>query len=144
MIYVYRYSQTANLVTSARFAVFLYLSTPLLLCLLLSIFDKTIFSYMNHLGNRIRELRELNNIKQREIAAFLKTDTAQISKIEKGIRLPKREQIIVLASILKADQEELISLWLADKVYDVVKDENMADQALETVSKNIKQNLNPQ
>jgi len=140
MIYVYRYSQTANLVTSARFAVFLYLSTPLLLCLLLSIFDKTIFTYMNHLGNRIRELRELNNIKQRELAAFFSTDTALISKIEKGTRQPKRDQVISLASLLKADQEELISLWLADKVYDVIKDENMADKALKTVSKNMKAN----
>ena len=93
---------------------------------------------MNHLGNRIRELRELNNIRQRKIAAFLKTDTALISKIENGTRLPKREQIIALSSILNADQEELISLWLADKVYDVIKDENMAGKALKTVSENIK------
>jgi HTH-type transcriptional regulator, competence development regulator len=104
----------------------------------MSIFDKTIFTYMNHLGNRIRELRELHNIKQREIAAFLSSDTAMISKIEKGTRQPKREQVIALASILKADQEELISLWLADKVYDVIKDENMADKALKTVAENIK------
>lgn len=96
---------------------------------------------MNQLGNKIRELRALHNIRQRQIAAFLDTDTAQISKFENGTRLPKREQVTALASFLKTDQEELLSFWLADKVYDVIKDENMADQALKTVTNNIKKSI---
>jgi hypothetical protein len=32
----------------------------------------------------------------------------------------------------------LLTLWLTDQVMDVVKDEPLADEALKTVSKNIK------
>ena len=89
---------------------------------------------MNQFGERIRELRMQLNIRQRQIAALLEADTAFVSKMEKGTRQPKREQVIALASLLKIDQEELIALWLADKVYEVIKNENMADEALKTVS----------
>lgn len=50
----------------------------------------------------------------------------------------KKEQIPLLAEILKADKDELITLWLADQVFDVIKDENMADEALKSVSRKIK------
>jgi energy-converting hydrogenase A subunit M len=36
-----------------------------------------------------------------------------------------------LAEILKADSNELLVLWLADQLYDVVKDEDMALRAME-------------
>jgi len=93
---------------------------------------------MNQFGSRIRELRMSQNIRQRQIAAELETDTAFVSKLEKGKKQPKREQVVKLACLLQVDQEELLSLWLADKVYDVVKDEDMADKALKTVAINIK------
>lgn len=101
-------------------------------------FDKTQINNMNHFGERIRDIRLSKNIRQRQIAAVLETDTAFVSKLEKGKKQPKREQVIKLANLLQIDQEELLSLWLADKVYEVVKDENMADKALKTVSINIK------
>lgn len=43
-----------------------------------------------------------------------------------------------LAEILKGDKEELLTLWLADQVYDVVKDEDVASEAIKNVSKKIK------
>lgn len=60
-------------------------------------------------------------------------DTAQLSKIEKGLRQLKREQLPLLADILKTDKEELLILWLADQLYDVVKDEDVALKAMEAV-----------
>lgn len=95
---------------------------------------------MNQLGNKIRELRELHNIRQRQIAAYLDTDTAQISKIEKGTRQLKREQVLALATFLHANHDELISLWLADKVYVVISGEPMANEALVTVSSKLMNN----
>lgn len=92
---------------------------------------------MNQFGSRIRELRVSQNIRQRQIAALLETDTAVISKLENGKKQPKREQVVKLANLFQVNQEELLSQWLADKVYDVVKDEDMADKALKTVSQNI-------
>lgn len=58
-------------------------------------------------------------------------DTAQLSKIEKGLRQLKKEQIPILAEILIVDKDELLILWLADQLYNVVKDEDVAIKAME-------------
>ena len=82
-------------------------------------------------GERVRELREKQNLYLRQVAPLLEMDTAQLSKIEKGLRQLKREQLPLLADILKTDKEELLILWLADQLYDVVKDEDVALKAIE-------------
>ena len=64
-------------------------------------------------------------------------DTTQLSKIEKGLRQLKREQIPIIADILKAGSDELMTLWLADQIYDVVKDEKMANEAMQVAEKKI-------
>jgi len=74
----------------------------------------------------------------RHVASALDIDTALLSKVERGSRVIKKEQIPLIAKILEADKEELTMLWLADQVMNVLKDEKMADEALKTVSKNIK------
>lgn len=74
----------------------------------------------------------------RHVASQLDVDTSIISKIERGERPIKKEQIAVLAEILKADKEELLTLWLADQLYNVIEGEPMADEALKKVSKKIK------
>lgn len=89
-------------------------------------------------GDRIRTLRERQNLYLRQVAPLLEMDTAQLSKIEKGLRQLKKEQIPILAKVLKADQKELETLWLTDQLMQLVKDEPTADEALKTVSKNIK------
>lgn len=89
-------------------------------------------------GERIRTLRESQNLYLRQVAPLLEMDTAQLSKIEKGLRQLKKEQIPILANILKADKKELETLWLADQLMQLVKDEPTADEALKTVTENIK------
>lgn len=89
-------------------------------------------------GERIRELRTKQGLLLRQLASKLDVDTSIISKIERGERPIKKDQIGILADILQADKEELLTLWLADQVYDVLKDEKQADEALKTVSKKIK------
>ena len=84
-------------------------------------------------GERVRELREKQNLYLRQVAPLLEMDTAQLSKIEKGLRQLNREQLPLLADILKTDKEELLILWLADQLYDVVKDEDVALKAMEAV-----------
>lgn len=84
-------------------------------------------------GERVRELRGKQNLYLRQVAPLLEMDTAQLSKIEKGLRQLKREQLPLLADILKTDKEELLILWLADQLYDVVKDEDVALKAMKAV-----------
>jgi transcriptional regulator with XRE-family HTH domain len=61
-----------------------------------------------------------------------------LSKIERGERKAKRDQIPILAKALSVDMNFLLSLWLADQVYDLVKDESMALKAIQVAEKEIK------
>lgn len=91
-------------------------------------------------GERIRELRTKQNLLLRQLASQLDVDTSIISKVERGDRQLKKEQIPLLAKILKADVEELQSLWLADQIYELVKDEKMANKAMQVAEEKIKFN----
>lgn len=66
-------------------------------------------------ADRIKELREKKQMVQRQFAAALETDTPMYSKIERGERRARREQITVIAELLQIDETELVTLWLADK-----------------------------
>ena len=90
-------------------------------------------------GAKIRALREKQNLFLRQVASVLEMDTAQLSKIEKGYRQLKREQIPLLSEFLHADKEELLTLWLADQLLDVLDGEPLADEALRTVTRKRKQ-----
>jgi len=89
-------------------------------------------------GVRIRELRTKQNMLLRQLASKLDVDTSIISKIERGDRQLKKEQIPLLAQILSAEKEELLTLWLADQLYNVIEGEPMADEALKSVTKKLK------
>lgn len=89
-------------------------------------------------ANKIRELRERKQMLQRHVSAALDMDNAMYCKIEKGDRRAKREQIPLIAGILQTDAEELLILWLADKVTEVLSNEkDMAEKVLKIVTKNL-------
>ena len=67
-------------------------------------------------ADKIRSLREEKKLLQRELAAALSVDTPMYSRIERGERPIKKEQIKILADILCTDESELLKLWLADQV----------------------------
>jgi transcriptional regulator with XRE-family HTH domain len=94
-------------------------------------------NYETMFSSKLKKLRESQQIPQRKIAAELEIDTATYCKIEKGDRRAKRDQIQILAKILKCDEEMLMKMWLADQVYDVVKNENVASEVLNIVQENI-------
>ena len=88
---------------------------------------------------RIKRLREERQLPQRILAAALDIDTATYCKIEKGERRVRREQVLIIANLLKADEKELLALWLADQVTAVVEsDKQIADKALNIVKNNLK------
>ena len=89
------------------------------------------------LGKRIKELREEKGLVQRQLAAELEIDTPMYSKIERGERKAKREQVLKLAEMLNTDKDELLTLWLAGQVYELVKNEKIAKVALKIVDENI-------
>ena len=89
-------------------------------------------------GQRIKELRESKDLLQRQLAASLEIDTPMFSKIERGERRAKREQVLKLAKLLQTDPDELLTVWLADQIYDIVKDENTAESALRVAESTLK------
>lgn len=92
-------------------------------------------------ANKIRLLREKRELLQRHLAAALEIDTPMYSKIERGDRRAKREQVVKLAELLHADPKELLTLWLADQVMFVLKDDcELATNALTVVQQNISKN----
>ena len=57
------------------------------------------------------------------LAAVIEVDTPMYSKIERGECKAKREHVKLIAQKLNVDEKELLTIWLADKVLDVVDEE---------------------
>jgi len=89
-------------------------------------------------GERIKKLRESKELLQRQLAASLEIDTPMFSKIERGERRAKREQVLKLAELLQVDANELLIVWLADQVYEILKDEETAVGALKVAESTLK------
>lgn len=93
---------------------------------------------MNNLGQKIRDAREKQHLLLRQVAAYLEVDTALISKAERGERNLNREQVLKLSILLKTSEEELISLWLCDKIIGIVGDDYYALQGIKKAFNKLK------
>ena len=96
----------------------------------------------NHFGAKIKNLREYNRLFQREIATVLNTDTPMLSKIERGKKKAKKEQIAVFEKILKVKKDELLVLWLVDQVLELVGNKPVALKAINLAQQEIKELFN--
>jgi transcriptional regulator with XRE-family HTH domain len=88
-------------------------------------------------GDKIRKLREEEGLFLRQVASVLDMDTAQLSKIERGERQAKKEVVMKLSVILKVEANELLILWLADQIYNIVKDDENALEAIIVAEKKV-------
>jgi transcriptional regulator with XRE-family HTH domain len=89
-------------------------------------------------GEHIKQLREQNQLLQRQVASVLEIDTAMLSKIERGERRAKREHIPLLATLLHSNEKDLFTIWLADQVYDIIKEVDNPTEILDFAEKEIK------
>jgi len=71
-------------------------------------------------GETIRKQRGNKKLPLRQAAAFFEVDTAFVSKLERGERNANREQVIKLAEFLHTPAEPLITVWLADKISNII------------------------
>lgn len=90
------------------------------------------------LGQKIKELRENAGLKQRELAYSLGVGEGFLSKVENDQKPLKREDLTKLNKLFKTPIEELESLWLANKVYSIVRDEESALSALKVAEEQVK------
>ena len=69
-----------------------------------------------NIGDKLRKLREENELPLRKVAALIDIDVAILSKMERGERKLTKEVVQKLAKIYKHDTDELMVLYLSEKV----------------------------
>ena len=61
------------------------------------------------LGLRIKELREKQGLTQLKLAEILDMEASNLSKIERGVQIPKEESLENISSALNVDVKELFN-----------------------------------
>jgi len=89
-------------------------------------------------GNYIRKLREEKQLLLREVASQMNIDTALLSKIERGTRMARKEQVEDLAKALNKSESDLLKFWMADKIVNMLKDVSNSTEILKKVEEEIK------
>lgn len=86
---------------------------------------------MNKIGNRIKELRKLNNVSANKLAMALNIDPSNISKIENGVSKPSLDLLMKIC--------DYFQISMADFFSDGINTEVLSDEIKELLynSKNL-------
>lgn len=90
-----------------------------------------------YLGELIKSHREQEQLSQKIVADAIGVDVPMYSRMERGQRPIKKDQIKILSNLLKIKEEELYKYWVAEKVYNIVADEDNASEIFNIVSDKI-------
>jgi predicted nucleotidyltransferase/plasmid maintenance system antidote protein VapI len=90
-----------------------------------------------HIGDKLRKIREANHLPLRKVAAMIDIDVAILSKMERGKRRLTKEVVQKLAKIFKHEEEELMVLYLSEKVVYEIGEEDLAIKALHVAEEQI-------
>ena len=93
---------------------------------------------MESIGEKLRQLREQNNLPLRKVAAMIDIDTAILSKMERGERKLTKEVVLKLAGIYKYSADDLLVLFLSDKILYEIRNEELGEKALKVAEQKIK------
>lgn len=92
------------------------------------------------LGKKLKELRELKGLVQRQIAAELDVDTAYISKIENEEKIISRKQLSKLSKLFSVPAIDLEKIWLSDKIMNLLSKEKDSLSVINHTLNRIKNN----
>jgi predicted nucleotidyltransferase len=92
---------------------------------------------MDTFGNLIRKHRGDRRLPLRKVAAELDVDIAILSKIECSKRKASRDMVVKLANYFGIPENELLVVWLSDKLVYDVQDETVALQALKVAEERV-------
>ena len=90
------------------------------------------------LGEKLRQIREQNELPLRKVSALLDIDVAILSKMERGERKLSKEVVLKLADIYKCNPKELLVLFLSEKIMYEIQDEDLGEKALKVAEKRVK------
>lgn len=91
-----------------------------------------------NIGEKLRQLREQQQLPLRKVSAIMDVDVAILSKMERGERRLTKEIVLRLADIYKYNAEELLVLFLSDKILYEIKDEDLGEKALKVAEQRVK------
>ncbi|HSF89535.1 MAG TPA: nucleotidyltransferase domain-containing protein [Saprospiraceae bacterium] len=83
-----------------------------------------------NLGEKLRRLREEHKLPLRKVAALLDIDVAILSKMERGERKLNKEVVLKLAEIYHHDPDDLVIMYLSEKILYEIGDEELALKGL--------------
>lgn len=92
---------------------------------------------MQDIGSLIRSLRLKGGYPLRKVAAILDMDQAILSKIERGQRKIKKEQVVILAKFFNFSEKEMLVTYLTDKVISEIGNDEYALEALQVAEEKI-------
>ena len=95
---------------------------------------------MDTIGDILRAERENRNLLLRQASALLEIDQAILSKIERNERKATKEQLNLFAKIYELDIENLLILWLGEKIYKNIENEKFPLKALKVAEEKVKYN----
>ncbi len=82
------------------------------------------------LGDLLRRLRLEQKLPLRKVAALLDIDVAILSKMERGERKLSKDIVLKLAEIYHHDRDELVIMYLSEKILYEIGDEELALKGL--------------
>jgi transcriptional regulator with XRE-family HTH domain len=81
--------------------------------------------------NMLKEARIKKGLKTTEVANLLDIDAALISKFESGQRVPTRPQLLNLSKLLDIDFDNILILYLKEKILRELANEPLAEKVLQ-------------
>lgn len=85
---------------------------------------------MNRLGDYLRQKRIEKNLLIRQLSSQLEIDPAYLSKIERGDRTCNKELVMRIAKALNQNKDDLLFLWIVDKLEELDKEEPLTRAAI--------------
>ncbi|MDP2113994.1 MAG: helix-turn-helix transcriptional regulator [Bacteroidota bacterium] len=83
---------------------------------------------MDKFGDIVRSKREAKGLLLRQLAAMIDIDTAILSKIERGERKARREQVVRIAEALEFNANELMIQYLSENIaYEILQEDSAKD-----------------
>jgi transcriptional regulator with XRE-family HTH domain len=83
---------------------------------------------MDKFGDIVRTNREAKGMLLRQLAAMIDMDTAILSKVERGERKARREQVVKIAKALDLDEKKLMIEFLSDNIaYEIINEDSATD-----------------
>jgi transcriptional regulator with XRE-family HTH domain len=93
---------------------------------------------MNKFGDIVRREREAKGMLLRQLSALIEVDPAILSKIERGERKARREQVVKIAKALELDEKKFLIEYLSENIAYEILEEDSANQVLKVAERKIK------